>query len=315
MSKAAQAAAMERLRYLRDDFRDIGSPASLLDAMAEAGCVLAQLILQGCVPADDFFKDQSVTALQDPVPRWDTEPSAMTRQQLFRMYADDYSDEVRTVFHTTHASSRWVLHRSTQAADQTEPTVTKTELPPTAVIQETRIGTDYEQQGRRYALFISELLARLQTEEPGSPDAAPDPKQSSTAKQKPNKRTRTDPDVHINKLRQKIAAEGYVYPGNYKELTKQIGGSEGTWTNIFKNPENADLAEWKENRGVHARNYQAAVEQVACEPEEFLPDDELETLFAEQVKQLPKKDQKVAWEQFRNMEPDTQRKYILGTRS
>lgn len=142
-----------------------------------------------------------------------------------------------------------------------------------------------------------------------------DPKQNSTAEKKTRTRKRTDPETHKNKLRQKIVTEGYIYPGSYKELVTQIGGSEGTWTNIFRDPDNTDLLDWKENRGVYARNCQAAAEKVAYEPEEYLPDEDLETQFAKQVKHLPKKEQNIAWEQFRKMEPDVRRNYIRSSRS
>jgi hypothetical protein len=86
----------------------------------------------------------------------------------------------------------------------------------------------------------------------------------------------------------------------------------GTWTNIFAAPENADLVEWKDNRSICARNSPTA-EQAAYEDEPYLPDEDLEKLFADQVKELPKGKQQQAWEQFRNMPLDLQRKYIAGS--
>jgi hypothetical protein len=107
---------------------------------------------------------------------------------------------------------------------------------------------------------------------------------------------------------------GYTYPGNYPKLVEDIGGSVGTWTNIFADPENADLLAWKENRSICARNSPAA-EQAAYEDEPYLPDEDIEKLFADQVKELPKGKQQQAWEQFRNMPLELQRKYIAGSRS
>jgi hypothetical protein len=137
MNKAALAAAMERLRHLLTAFSNLRSPDELADAMAEAGCILAKLIQQGLVPSDDFYKEQARAALAEPVPRWDTEPRAMARQGLFRMYADDKSDSPRTVLRIVERKG-------------------------TSVFRQTDYANDYAQQGQRYALFVSELLAELQ---------------------------------------------------------------------------------------------------------------------------------------------------------
>jgi hypothetical protein len=136
-----------------------------------------------------------------------------------------------------------------------------------------------------------------------------------TTKHVTRRRKRTDPNTHINKLRQK-KANGYTYPhqGGYKKLVEDIGGSTGSWTKIFADPENADLLEWKDNRSVYARNSPAA-EQAGYEDEEYLPDDDLLTLFADQVKNLPEGEQVLAWERFLKTPPDLQRKFIAGRRS
>jgi hypothetical protein len=149
MNKAAQAAAMERLRHLLTAFSNLRSPDELADAMAEAGCILAKLIQQGLVPSDDFYKEQAIAALAEPVPRWDTEPRAMARQGLFRMYADDKSDSPRTVLRIVERKG-------------------------TSVFRQTDYANDYAQQGQRYALFVSELLAELQTADPIKPLSVPE---------------------------------------------------------------------------------------------------------------------------------------------
>jgi hypothetical protein len=95
---------------------------------------------------------------------------------------------------------------------------------------------------------------------------------------------------------------------------KDIGGSVGTWTNIFTNPENTDLVDWRDNRSVCARN-SLVVEQAGYEDEQFLPDEDLEKLFAEDVKRLPENEREQAWEQYRKMSLDQQRRFIAGSRS
>ena len=68
------------------------------------GCLLAQLIQQQWVPANDFFKDQATAALVDPVPRWDTESQMFRRWILWQFYANEYFDSPRTVLHTKPAA-------------------------------------------------------------------------------------------------------------------------------------------------------------------------------------------------------------------
>lgn len=163
------------------------------------------------------------------------------------------------------------------------------------------------------------LLEKQEQVKPQTGEAQVDAKPQATEEQPQagsktkSGRKRTEPQHHVNNLRQKIR-NGYTYPGSYVKLKRDIGGSVGTWTNIFDNPENKDLVDWRDNRSVCARN-SLAVEQAGYVDDEFLPDEELEPLFAEQVKRLPEKDQELAWEQYRKMSLDQQRRYIAGSRS
>ena len=121
---------------------------------------------------------------------------------------------------------------------------------------------------------------------------------------KPN----ADPGQLVDKLRKKIA-NGYAYT-SYKQLGKDIGGASGTWTNIFNAPENSDLQAWKDNRGVYARNNQLAAEQLSCEPEVYIPDDEVEILYTEYVSTLPKEKRQEALHVFSNLDSDKKRKLV-----
>jgi hypothetical protein len=116
----------------------------------------------------------------------------------------------------------------------------------------------------------------------------------------------------VNKLRQRIAND-YVYV-SYVSLCRDIGGSNGTWTNIFRDPENRDLVDWKENRSVYARN-SPSMGQQSYEDEEFLPDEDLEPLFIEEhLKGLPKEKRQEALAQFREMPKEKQKKLIRDFR-
>jgi hypothetical protein len=206
----------------------------------------------------------------------------MARQGLFRMYADDISDSPRTVLRIVERTG-------------------------TSVFRQTDYANDYAQQGQRYALFVSELLAELQSSKPQEAAAVEVQPQVAT-ETKPSGKAKADPKQLVNKLRQK-KANGYKYPGSYRRLGTDIGGAVGTWAKIFQNPEYADLLEWKDNRSICARNSPAA-EQVAYEDEEFLPDDEVEKLYADQVKLLPKAQRQQAWEQFNRLDNETKRKTV-----
>jgi hypothetical protein len=306
------AAAMYRLEQLRQVFLNITSPQHLTDTMAEGGCLLAHLIQQQWVPANGFFKDQAAAALVDPVPRWDTDSQMFRRWGLWQLYANEYSDSPRTVLHTQPAvGPGWIVRRSTQAADQTEPVVTETELPRTDVTQQTKWGQDYAQQGQRYALFVSELLAELVKQERTVTEQDVQTSCAAVEQVKPasNRRKQNSNPVSLaNKLRQKIE-QGYIYPG-YSKLVTDIGGSNGTWTNIFNATDNTDLVEWRDNRGVCARNDQEAAKQVMHLDDEYLPDDEVEKLFQGYEKQLPKKDRQQAREAFDKLDPQKQRKMV-----
>jgi hypothetical protein len=217
------AAAMYRLEQLRQVFLNITSPQHLTDTMAEGGCLLAHLIQQQWVPANDFFKDQAAAALVDPVPRWDTDTQMFRRWGLWQLYANEYSDSPRTVLHTQPAvGPGWIVRRSTQAADQTEPVVTETELPRTDVTQQTKWGQDYAQQGQRYALFVSELLAELVKQErtvteQDVPAAVP------PAGAEPIPLTPDQLEVEVTAVVTKFGKDKYLKADAVKDLIKATG--------------------------------------------------------------------------------------------
>lgn len=147
-----------RLQRLQDVFQNITSPGQLQDAMQESGNILAQLLQQPDLklPADDLDKDQAAAALAEPVPRWDTKPVEHSRLEFWFSYADRYSDSPRTLLHTKPAPRQLAVTRRKGKK------VTHTQLPATGVVQETDWTKDFMQQGLRYGLFCTELLAAIQ---------------------------------------------------------------------------------------------------------------------------------------------------------
>jgi hypothetical protein len=112
----------------------------------------------------------------------------------------------------------------------------------------------------------------------------------------------------VNKLRQKIE-HGYTYE-SYVKLVDDIGGSTGTWTNVFSDTDNTDLVAWRDNRGVCARNDQEAAKQEIHIDDEYLPDDEVEKLFQGYENCLPKKERKEAREAFDKLDPQKRRQMV-----
>jgi hypothetical protein len=173
-----------------------------------------------------------------------------------------------------------------------------------------RILEQRQQHETQQQLLLA--LSQVKTQTTEAPTVEVHPADSKTA---PKSKSKADPEQLVAKLRRKIEG-GYLYPnpGGYEKLGSDIGGAKGTWTKIFNDPKNADLVDWRDNRSVCARN-SLAVEQAGYEDEEWLPEEELEKVFIEQVKTLPKKEQGQAWEQFRKMATDQQRRFIIGIRS
>jgi hypothetical protein len=112
----------------------------------------------------------------------------------------------------------------------------------------------------------------------------------------------------VNKLRQKIE-HGYTYE-SYVKLVDDIGGSTGTWTNVFSDTDNTDLVAWKDNRGVCTRNNQEAAKQEIHIDDEYLPDDEVEKLFQGYENRLPKKERQEAREAFDKLDPQKRRQMV-----
>ena len=271
-----------RLQNLHNVFRDIRSPKQLTDSMAELGCVIYQLCQEGLLPKHDIL------------------------QELGRQAAEQSrgipggGDLVDHCYQTlcVQAASIFSSSRDRMLLRPVATDVTQTDW-----------GRDYADQGHRFALFIQELLGQLKTGKQEQTTAPQEPKQEKATARKVGNRSRTDPETHIAKLRHKIS-NGYQYK-SYEQLRKDIGGSNGTWNNIFKDPKNTDLLEWKDNRGVYARNNQLAVEQLSCEPEVYLPDEEVEKLYKEYVEKLDTQERRdQAWEAFHNMDNDVKRRVV-----
>ena len=169
MNKAAQAAAMERLRYLRDVFANISSPDQLTDSMTELGCIYYELASCSLLPCDDVVRDLGINAVQHSRPH--TSDVADHSYLTLATYIVRYSTRQRLLLHPAPVAEvpQWQITRSTQTADPTEPVVTTEPVPSSGSLMWTDFQNDYADQGKRFALFISELLALLQTVDPVKP--------------------------------------------------------------------------------------------------------------------------------------------------
>jgi hypothetical protein len=164
MNTAPAEAARLRLQHLHTVFLHIRTPGQLTEAMAEAGSIYFDLMQLGLVPSSDHLQELGSIG-QLNAGRVQTEDVANHAYQvLWQQAADMFSSRRRILLRPVPDATvpQWTLTRSTQAPGQAEPTVTHVKLPSTGTVHTTNWQQDYAEQGQRYALFVSEVLAELQ---------------------------------------------------------------------------------------------------------------------------------------------------------
>lgn len=162
---------MERLRHLLTVFNDLRSPGQLTDAMAELGCIYAELIQTHLVPRDEMLCELAETGRQNTGSSRTQAIADHSYLTLCIQAAGMYSKRQRLLLRPAPEiqAPQWTMRTSTQAAGQAEPTVTTEALPKTGSVTVTKWDEDYAEQGQRYAFFVSELLVNLQTTDPPKP--------------------------------------------------------------------------------------------------------------------------------------------------
>lgn len=170
MKNAAQAAASGRLRLrlqaLQSIFQNIRSPGQLTDAMAEGGCIYFELMQAGLVSSQDMLRNLGIHAQEQHCRTGASSDVAdHAYQMLWIEAAGMYSLRKRLLLRPVQDAKlpQWQLRTSTWASGQAEPTVVTEVLPQTGYYEQTQWDKDYAEQGQRYALFVAELLAQLQT--------------------------------------------------------------------------------------------------------------------------------------------------------
>ena len=129
----AQSAAI-RLQLLHNVFRDIRSPKQLTDSMAELGCYIYQLCQEGLLPKHGILQDLGQAAENSKVRRpGNSDLADHCYQTLCIQAADILSSRNRLLIR-----------------------------PPATDVMQTDWGNDYAEQGYKFALFIQELLEKIQ---------------------------------------------------------------------------------------------------------------------------------------------------------
>lgn len=186
MPKPAPAAAtlqscLQRLQSLQQQFLHIDSPGELADAEQEGGHILAQLLHYQHIDPDilllnarGILLDYAAGALATRDARGIPIGKGLAehyQQTLWTFIAMGCSDQQRILFHDAGPAPTWTL--SITAGEQKY----QQQLDTGVRLKTTDRAKDFRQQGKRYALFTSELIARIQ--------AAPlDAEQDATEKPK-----------------------------------------------------------------------------------------------------------------------------------
>lgn len=167
MPKPAPAAAtmqscLLRLQSLQQQFLHIDSPGELADAEQEGGHILA-LLLQGkhiepdtLIPnSRDLLLDYAAGALDwQPM---DNRLAEHYQLSLWTFLAMGCSDQPRVVLHDAGPAPAWT-YSITNGEHKYEH-----RWPADVRLKTTDRAKDFRQQGKRYSLWVSELLARIQT--------------------------------------------------------------------------------------------------------------------------------------------------------
>jgi hypothetical protein len=173
---------LQRLQSLQQQFLHIDSPGELADAEQEGGLILAQLLHYQHVDPDslllnsrDILLDYAAGALATRDARGIPLGKGLAehyQQTLWTFIAMGCSDQQRILFHDAGPAPTWTF--SITAGEQKY----QQQLDTGVRLKTTDRAKDFRQQGKRYALFTAELLARIQT-------APLDAEQDTTGKPKP----------------------------------------------------------------------------------------------------------------------------------
>jgi hypothetical protein len=211
MDKPSPAAAtmqscLLRLQSLQQHFLHIDSPQELTDAEQDGGHILAQLLHHQHIDPDILIPnsrgrllDYAAGALATRKNNGRLIDNGLAegyQLKLWQLLVWDGSDQQRKVLHPVYAGDRLIFppqcstatlptevrlefekaFAALDKADQLDKGVTQRGEP---VLHVTCRDKDYKQQGKRYALFTSELLARIQAAPP-----LPEQEQGTTGKPK-----------------------------------------------------------------------------------------------------------------------------------
>jgi hypothetical protein len=132
--------------------------------MAEAGSIYFDLMQLGLVPSSDHLQELGSIGRLNAGRVQTGDVADHAYQVVWQMAADMFSSRLRLLLRPVPDAEvpDWTIYHSTQAPDQVEPIVTRETLPSTGTVHSTNWQQDYAEQGQRYALFVSEVLAELQ---------------------------------------------------------------------------------------------------------------------------------------------------------
>ena len=172
---ATMQSCLQRLQYLRTLFQNIDSPAELADAEREGGHILALLLHGKHIEPDtlipnsrDLLLDYAAGALDwQPMDNGLAEHYQLT---LWTFLAMRGSVQPRVVLHDAGPAPTWTV--SITAGEQKY----QQRLDTGVRLKTTDRAKDFRQQGKRYSLWVSELLTRIQPAPPEQPNGSPDAK-------------------------------------------------------------------------------------------------------------------------------------------
>jgi len=244
---ATKQSCLQRLQSLQEQFLHIDSPAELSDAEREGGLILAQLLHYGLIEPAVLVADPSreiCTMLKQGLHRWTLgeklkdlsaralgyRPHPVAHEALsesmearwglwFKVAGESYSP--RTIYHpitkSDHPLPEGQYEYEEVMSTDSEPGYTiawpikdfKRQSPPIRIWgYQTFPEKDYRRQGKRYALFTAELIARIEATQ-----AAPlDAEQNATDKPK-QARGMSKPE------RERIVAGILATEGTQRKLT------------------------------------------------------------------------------------------------
>ena len=164
---ATMQSCLQRLQSLQQQFLHIDSPAELADAEQEGGHILAQLLhYQHIAPdtlllnARDILLDYAAGALATRDARGIPLGKGLAehyQQTLWTFLAMGASEQHRVIMHPAGPGPTWTVTHTKGT------TTTRQALDTGVQLLATDRARDFKQQGKRYALFTSELIARIQT--------------------------------------------------------------------------------------------------------------------------------------------------------